>query len=160
MTLFTHSLDNIRVIRLPSVFSSVFSNLACNAIQESENDNTDLQCLWMEITPPKSKGFILCSCYRPPNVDNEAACNYVFLRNSPLVIPFIILIPAPHGWAVASARVTTCAFVGLMHDLAAFCDVEHSPRIFPLQVSCKGVLHAYFRRKFASQCRCVLRCNI
>ena len=27
----------------------------------------------MEITPPKTKGFIFCSCYRPPNVDNEAA---------------------------------------------------------------------------------------
>ena len=26
----------------------------------------------MEITPPKTKGFIFCSCYRPPNVDNEA----------------------------------------------------------------------------------------
>ena len=27
----------------------------------------------MKITPPKSKGFIFCSCDRPPNVDNEAA---------------------------------------------------------------------------------------
>ena len=27
----------------------------------------------MEITPPKTKGFIFRSCYRPPNVDNEAA---------------------------------------------------------------------------------------
>ena len=43
-------------------------------------DQTDLQCIWMEITPPKSKGFILCSCYRPPNVDNEQAY-VVGLRN-------------------------------------------------------------------------------
>ena len=27
----------------------------------------------MEITPPKTKGFIFCSCYRPGNVDNKAA---------------------------------------------------------------------------------------
>lgn len=26
----------------------------------------------MEITPPKSKGFIFCSCYHPPNADNTA----------------------------------------------------------------------------------------
>ena len=26
----------------------------------------------MEITPPKSKGFIFCSCYHPLNVDNTA----------------------------------------------------------------------------------------
>ena len=27
----------------------------------------------MEITPPKTKGFIFCVCFRPPNVDNEVA---------------------------------------------------------------------------------------
>ena len=26
----------------------------------------------MEITPPKSKSFIFCSCYHPPNADNTA----------------------------------------------------------------------------------------
>ena len=50
----------------------VSSNLDYKVIQEFENDQPDIQCLWMEITPPKSKGFIFCSCYRPPNADNVA----------------------------------------------------------------------------------------
>ncbi|PFX11729.1 putative RNA-directed DNA polymerase from transposon X-element [Stylophora pistillata] len=50
----------------------ISSNLNYKVIQEFENDQPDIQCLWMEITPPKSKGFIFCSCYRPPNADNVA----------------------------------------------------------------------------------------
>ena len=50
----------------------VSSNIDYKVIQEFENDQPDLQCLWMKITPPKTKGFIFCSCYLPPNVDNEA----------------------------------------------------------------------------------------
>ena len=51
----------------------VSSNLDYKVIQEFENDQLDIQCLWMEITPPKSKGFIFCSCDHPPNADNVAA---------------------------------------------------------------------------------------
>ena len=50
----------------------VSSNLNYKVIQEFENDQLDIQRLWMEITPPKSKGFIFCSCYHPPNADNTA----------------------------------------------------------------------------------------
>ena len=50
----------------------VSSNLDYKVIQEFENDQLDIQCLWMEITPPKSKGLIFCSCYRPPNVGDVA----------------------------------------------------------------------------------------
>lgn len=49
------------------------SNLDYKVIQEFKNNQPDLQFLRMEITPPKTKGFIFRSCYRPPNVDNEAA---------------------------------------------------------------------------------------
>ena len=59
--------------RKGGVLSYVSSNLDYKVIQEFENDQPDLQCLWIEITPPKIRGFIFCSCYRPPNVDNEAA---------------------------------------------------------------------------------------
>lgn len=54
------------------VVFSFTSNLDYKVIQEFENDQPDPQGLWMEMTPPKTKNFIFCSCYRPPNVDNEA----------------------------------------------------------------------------------------
>ena len=66
--------------RKGGVLVYVSSNLAYKMIQDFETDQTDLQCLWLEITPPKSKGFILCSCYRPPNINNEEAY-VVGLRN-------------------------------------------------------------------------------
>ena len=59
--------------RKGGVLIYVSSKLDYKVIQQFENDQPDLQCLWMEITPPKTKGFIFCSCYRPPDVDNEAA---------------------------------------------------------------------------------------
>ena len=37
-------------------------NIDYKVIQEFENDQPDLQCLWMKITPPKTKGFIFSSC--------------------------------------------------------------------------------------------------
>ena len=67
--------------RKGGVLLYVSSNLEYRVFQDpAVYDQTDLQCIWMEITPPKSKGFILCSCYRPPNVDNEQAY-VVGLRN-------------------------------------------------------------------------------
>ena len=52
---------------------SFTSNLDYKVIQEFQNDHPDLQCFWIEITPPKNKSFTFCSCYRAPNADNEAA---------------------------------------------------------------------------------------
>ena len=55
------------------VFFYVSSNFEYMVFQDPVYDQTHLQCIWMEIIPPKSKGFILSSCYRPPDVDNEQA---------------------------------------------------------------------------------------
>ena len=52
--------------RKGGVLIYVSSNLDYKVIQEFKNDQLDLQCLWMKITPPKSKGFIFCSCYQSP----------------------------------------------------------------------------------------------
>ena len=66
----THLYGEIEPVK--KVVFSFTSNLDYKVIQEFENDQPDLQGLWMEMTPPKTKNFIFCSCYRPPNVDNEA----------------------------------------------------------------------------------------
>ena len=52
--------------------SAIGWDIDYKVIQEFENDQPDLQYLWMDKTPLKTKGFICCSSYRPPNVDNKA----------------------------------------------------------------------------------------
>ena len=57
--------------RKGGVLVCVSCNLTYDIIQEFESDLSELECLWLEITPPKSRGFIPCSCKRSPNVVNE-----------------------------------------------------------------------------------------
>ncbi|CAB3986328.1 Hypothetical predicted protein, partial [Paramuricea clavata] len=49
----------------------IASNLNFKERDEIGDESGELQCLWLEIVPPKSKGFLICSSYRPPNSDNE-----------------------------------------------------------------------------------------
>ena len=50
--------------RKGGVLICVSSNLDYKVIQEFENNQLHLQCLRMEITSPKTKGFIFYSCHR------------------------------------------------------------------------------------------------
>ena len=49
----------------------IASNLNFKERGEIGDESGELQCLWLEIVPPKSKGFLICSSYRSPNSDNE-----------------------------------------------------------------------------------------
>ncbi|CAB4039453.1 Hypothetical predicted protein, partial [Paramuricea clavata] len=49
----------------------ISSNLNFKERNEIGDKSGELQCLWLEIVPPKSKGFLICSSYRPLNSDNE-----------------------------------------------------------------------------------------
>lgn len=49
----------------------IASNLNFKERDEIGDESGELQCLWLEIVPPKSKSFLICSSYRPPNSDNE-----------------------------------------------------------------------------------------
>lgn len=43
----------------------VKDGVCCNRRSDLELDN--LECIWIEITPPKSKTFLVGNIYRPPN---------------------------------------------------------------------------------------------
>ena len=49
----------------------VYIDKSVEFVEMKELQNGDIESLWVKIKPHKSKAFLFCSCYRPPNAENE-----------------------------------------------------------------------------------------
>ena len=56
------------------LFVYVKDGICCNRRKDLEHEN--LECLWLEINPVKSKSFLICNIYRPPNATVEWNTNF------------------------------------------------------------------------------------